>query len=179
MAVKSPPKTSSSSTFKQALNDDAVAFINRVKFDYPQFNFKPGAHEHWSSRLRTITYDLDQDRLHLQYGLLHELAHGLLNHSIYHSDFELLRMEAEAWELAVKLAGKYEVIIDREHIQSCLDTYRDWLHCRSACPSCGTHAMQQDSFSYHCFNCQTAWRVSSGRFVRPYRMTIKEKSAKA
>lgn len=151
---------------------EASAFINRLSLDYPQFIFKAGAREHWSPRAKTITYNPSQEGRYLRYGLLHELAHALLGHNIYNSDFELLRMEGEAWSLASKIGKKYHVIMDQEHIQNCLDTYRDWLHRRSTCPACGTHAMQVDVASYHCFNCQTKWQVSSGRFVRPYRKVI-------
>jgi hypothetical protein len=109
--------------------------------------------------------------------VLHELAHAILDHSDYHGDFELLKLESDAWELAAKIGQSYNILIDDEHIQNCLDTYRDWLHRRSACPSCGTHVLQQDSAQYHCFNCNTSWHVSSGKFVRAYRKTIKTKNS--
>ncbi|MBX4199587.1 ImmA/IrrE family metallo-endopeptidase [Candidatus Saccharibacteria bacterium] len=144
-------------------------FIDKLAGDYPAYKFKPGKQDHWSPRLKTITYNPDEPEQKLIYGVLHELAHALLDHDSYSSDFELVRLESDAWCLAAKIGKKYKVNISEEHIQNCLDTYRDWLHRRSACPTCGTHVLQKDSSSYHCYNCQTSWHVSSGRFVRPYR----------
>jgi hypothetical protein len=145
------------------------SFISRLRKDYPDFKFAPGNQEHWSPHSKTITYKPAKSIQELRYGVLHELAHALLDHSTYHSDFELLKLESDAWELAAKIGRKYHIRISDDHIQNCLDTYRDWLHRRSACPMCGMHVLQADGTSYHCFNCQATWKVSSGRFVRPYR----------
>lgn len=142
-------------------------FVKRLAADYPQFHFRAGAQEHWSPRTRTITYEAGNDKL--RYGLLHELAHALLGHNSYKSDFELLKLESQAWQTAAKIGRGYGIIIDEEHIQNCLDTYRDWLHRRSKCPSCGVHVMQSDSHNYRCFNCGENWQVSAGRFARSYR----------
>lgn len=158
-------------------NKTANALIAKLRKDYPQFKFKAGDEEHWSPKAKTITYNIDQNNAQLSYGILHELSHALLNHSTYHSDFELLKLESEAWELASKIGRKYGIEINEDHIQNCLDTYRDWLHRRSSCPKCGTHVLQKDASCYQCFNCHTSWQVSSGRFVRPYRKTINTKLA--
>ncbi len=147
-------------------------FISRVVSDYPQFQFQPGSQEHWSPKSNTITYSRSEPLDELRYGLLHELAHALLGHNTYHSDFELLKLESEAWELAAKIGRKYNVELDDGHIQDCLDTYRNWLHRRSKCPTCGMHVMQQDASTYRCFNCQTTWQVSHRRFARSYRRRI-------
>jgi hypothetical protein len=153
------------------LSSKTKDFIDRLSQDYADFKFAPGPQDHWSPKSGTITYNPTQPLDQLQYGVLHELAHALLDHSTYHSDFELLKLESKAWDLAFKLGKKYGISLDQEHIQDCLDTYRDWLHRRSTCPTCATHVMQKDARSYQCFNCQTVWHVSSGRFVRPYRRT--------
>lgn len=149
-------------------NNTSKELIELLIRDYPNFTFKSGKQEHWSPKTKTIIFNPNS----ACFGVLHELAHAILGHRTYHSDFELVRLEAEAWELAAKIGQKYSIIIDEDHIQNCLDTYRDWLHRRSACPSCGTHVLQQASDQYHCFNCNASWRVSSGRFVRAYRKTI-------
>ncbi|MBX4201993.1 hypothetical protein KW803_03855 [Candidatus Saccharibacteria bacterium] len=138
--------------------------VAELSADYPQFVFEVGTQEHWSPKTKTITYELGQD-----YGLLHELAHALLGHTNYHSDFELLKLESLAWQTAAKIGKKYGVIIDEDHIQNCLDTYRDWLHRRSKCPTCGVHVMQSNIKTYKCFNCGASWQVSAGRFARSYR----------
>ena len=145
-------------------------FIVRIVQDYPQFKFQPGSQEHWSPRTKTITYSQTEPAEELRYGLLHELAHALLGHDNYQSDFELLKMEAEAWRLAIKIGRKYKIKLDDEHIQDCLDTYRDWLHRRSQCPTCEMRVLQTDATTYKCFNCGTSWQVSARRFARPYRL---------
>ncbi len=145
------------------------ALIDKLTSDYPQFSFKPGAQEHWSPKTNTITYEAGQKGEQLSYGVLHELAHALLGHNNYHSDFELLKLESLAWQKAAKIGLKYGVKIDDEHIQNCLDTYRDWLHRRSKCPACGVHVMQSNVNTYKCFNCGASWHVSAGRFARSYR----------
>lgn len=146
------------------------AFIAQIIKDHPQFKFVPGPQEHWSPKTNTITYSQSEPLAELRYGLLHELAHALLGHSSYNSDFELLKLESEAWELAVKIGKKYKIKLDPDHIQDCLDTYRDWLHRRSLCPTCGMHVLQDSPKSYKCFNCGTGWQVSSRRFARAYRL---------
>ena len=143
--------------------------IKKVTADYPQFKFKAGAQEHWSPKTRTITYELSEDIKNGRFGLLHELAHALLDHQNYKNDFELLKLESQAWHKAAEIGKKYGVDIDEDHIQNCLDTYRDWLHRRSKCPSCGVHAAQTDARTYQCFNCGASWSVSAGRFARSYR----------
>lgn len=146
------------------------SLVKQVIKDYPQFNFAPGTQEHWSPKTNTITYSESEPLEQLQYGLLHELAHALLGHNSYKIDFELLKLESEAWETAIKIGKKYNIKLDPDHIQDCLDTYRDWLHRRSKCPSCAMHVLQNTPNSYKCFNCNTAWQVSSRRFARPYRL---------
>jgi hypothetical protein len=143
--------------------------IETLTKDYPKFIFRSGKQERWSPKSKTITYNPEGS----SYGVLHELAHAILSHSTYQSDFELLKMEAEAWVLAAKLGLTYKIKINEDHIQDCLDTYRDWLHKRSTCPTCGAHALQESPINYFCFNCRTSWSVSSERFARSYRKTIK------
>ena len=145
------------------------SFIDKIAQDYPQFGFKPGSHEHWSPKTKTITYEGSASEQYIKYGVLHELAHALLGHNNYHSDFELLKLETQAWQKAAEIGKTYGIKIDDEHIQNCLDTYRDWLHHRSKCPTCGMHVMQADAHTYKCFNCGATWNVSAGRFARSYR----------
>lgn len=152
-----------------------VEFIQRLKKDYPGFTIVKGSQEHWSPKKNTITFNPGQTPERIRFGILHELAHALLEHKNYSSDFELLKMESEAWHLAAKIGLKYGVTISEDHIQNCLDTYRDWLHRRSQCPTCDMHVLQDSSTVYKCFNCGTNWKVSSGRFVRPYRRAIGKK----
>lgn len=147
-------------------------FITKLRRDFPEFKFKPGPQDHWSPKTNTITYKSSVSLKETQFSVLHELAHAKLGHTTYHNDFELLKLESLAWELAAKIGKKYAIKISADHIQDCLDTYRDWLHARSRCPTCGVHVLQKDPHHYHCFNCHTEWKVTSGRFVRPYRKRV-------
>ena len=155
------------------LSSTTKRFIEQLAKDYPGFSIERGKQEHWSPRTNAITFNPKQTPERIRFGILHELAHALLGHTSYQSDFELLKMESEAWHLAAKIGLKYGVTISDDHIQNCLDTYRDWLHRRSQCPTCRVHVIQETNTNYKCFNCGSAWNVSSGRFVRPYRRLCK------
>jgi hypothetical protein len=148
--------------------------LNNLVSDYPNINFVKGDSFYWSPKDTTITYSTSSTQPQIaDWSLLHELSHGILGHTTYRSDFELMELEVEAWSYASRLSKNYDIKIDPEHIQDCLDTYRDWLHRRSTCPKCGTVSAQKDSTTYSCFNCKTTWKVSGSRFCRPYRKISK------
>lgn len=133
-------------------------------------NFEPSSNFSWSPATKTVHYDSKSlSELSGSWALIHETAHALLNHSNYSSDFNLLTMEVAAWDKAKEIAIILGIDIDENHIQDCLDTYRDWLHRRSTCPTCGCVSLQHGSKDYNCHNCNTSWQVSSARFCRPYR----------
>jgi len=140
-------------------------------------DFRAGNQFFWSPRKRQIIYNEKiQASSVAAWSLLHELGHALLGHTTYSTDLELVEMESQAWQKAEELAKTYDQIIDPDHIQDCMDTYRDWLHQRSACPRCSSRSLQQDSKHYKCFNCGQTWTVSTSRFCRPYRMTKQTKT---
>ena len=146
------------------------SLLSKLATDYPDINFVKGDAFYWSPKDRSVTYGQGSTQPDVaRWSLLHELSHGILNHTDYMSDFELMELEVAAWQHARVIAKDYDIRIDPEHIQDCLDTYRDWLHRRSTCPTCGTVSMQSDPKTYECFNCKTSWSVSSSRFCRPYR----------
>ena len=136
----------------------------------PDVTFQSGDTFCWSPKSRTITYPVDalthEDGV---WALVHEAGHALLEHRQYQTDFELVTMEVAAWEKAKEVAHELSVAIDPDHIQDCLDTYRDWLHRRSTCPTCGSVSLQRTDTSYACHNCPAQWHVSAARFCRPYR----------
>lgn len=139
----------------------------------PTTTFTSGNSFYWSPKQNRITYN--QLLINSEIGtwsMLHEAAHATMNHTSYSSDVELLRLEVEAWDEAKKLAKHIDIRIDENHIQNCLDTYRDWLHGRSTCPNCNLVCLQSSSTLYYCHNCHTSWQVSSSRFCRPYRLKI-------
>jgi len=116
-----------------------------------------------------VIYTDSKDSPISEWALLHEVGHALLEHHNYRSDLELISLESQAWDKAKVLGKKYGQQIDPDHIEDCMDTYRDWLHQRSACPVCDTRSLQQDARHYKCFNCGQVWTVTSSRFCRPYR----------
>ncbi len=146
--------------------------ITKITSEFPNLNYKVGSQFCWSPETNEIFYKKDAMGNRAVWSLLHETGHALLKHKTYKSDFELLRLEIEAWEKARYLSSKLKIVIDEEHIQDCLDTYRDWLYKRSICPTCTTKCLQQGDFvHYRCFNCHTKWRVTSSLFCRSYRST--------
>ena len=146
-----------------------------LRRDFPDLAFAPSDIFSWSSRKQTVNYaKVPADPVHAVWSLLHEMGHALLNHTTYQTDFELVKMEAAAWDRAAALGKKYSHIIDVDHIQDCLDTYRDWLYQRSKCPRCTVTSLQKDMHTYSCYNCDTEWRVSRSKLCRPYRLLQKE-----
>ncbi|HVX23854.1 MAG TPA: hypothetical protein VG992_00715 [Candidatus Saccharimonadales bacterium] len=144
--------------------------LTKLRAQFPQLTFTAGPQFYWSPETSEIFYQVDARGQRATWSLLHETGHALLEHKNYSSDMHLLQLEMAAWERARELAASLTIVIDENHIQDCLDTYRDWLYQRSICPSCSTKCLQQDdSREYRCFNCHTAWRVSDNRFARPYR----------
>jgi hypothetical protein len=145
--------------------------LSRLRVAYPDITFSEGTQCSWSPRSQTVIYAVavkSNDAVAC-WSLLHELGHAVLGHKAYKSDLELLQLESEAWEQAKLLGQKYGYTIDEDHIQDCLDTYRDWLHQRSACPTCNNRSLQHSLNTYKCFNCNEVWSVTSARFCRPYR----------
>ncbi len=143
--------------------------LERLRKDYPHLQYTEGDSFCWSPQSKQIFYTPEHSQVGA-WAILHETAHALLDHTKYCLDFELLQMEVAAWDTAKKIAKTYDIAIDEDHIQDCLDSYRDWLYKRSICPSCGNKSVQLDNEArYQCFNCRSTWSVASSRFCRPYR----------
>ena len=144
--------------------------LSKLAAGYPAIKFVEGTTFYWSPRTQSVTYAAGSTQPEIStWSLLHEVSHGILGHQNYRSDFELVQLEVAAWQHAKILAKKHGIKIDPEHIEDCLDTYRDWLHMRATCPACGTVSAQKDARTYECFNCHANWHVSTSRFCRPYR----------
>lgn len=142
----------------------------------PGVTFTSGKAFYWSPKTKQIFYDEVNLLTEVgQWALLHEIAHAQLGHTIYNNDAVLLSLEVEAWEKAKETAQIFDIKINAEHIQGCLDTYRDWLYARSTCPTCRLNSLQTDQTTYTCLNCLTVWSVSKSRFCRPYRMQAKHR----
>lgn len=146
------------------------SLLSRLRKDFPTISFDRSNHFSWHAGNQQITYRADSlARDEGSWALLHELGHAQLEHADFESDIELLQIEAAAWQKAQSLAQQYNTQIDDEYIQESLDSYRDWLHVRSTCPSCQNRSLQLSRHSYRCHNCYTEWSVSRSRLCRPYR----------
>ncbi len=138
--------------------------------------------------IKSTTFKWDPDNLKIFYSpaaedslwsLLHEVGHMVLGHQTYRSDFSLLKMEAQAWYKAKEIAAKHEMEIDTEHIEKCLDSYRDWLYARSNCRECMQTGMEISTGLYKCINCHFRWKVTPERFCRVYRKKIEPEYTRA
>ncbi|HTE21867.1 MAG TPA: hypothetical protein VK674_02395 [Candidatus Limnocylindria bacterium] len=138
-------------------------------------SFEAGEAFSWSPKQARIIYKVDhKNEPQDLWALLHEASHALLGHQNYHRDIELLLLEVAAWQKAQDLAKQFDIQISEDHIQDCLDTYRDWLHQRATCPRCSTVSLQVSATEYSCHNCHALWGVSASRFCRPYRLSGKQ-----
>lgn len=145
--------------------------------NYPAISFASGNEFAWSPKSMTITYIESTSKLPaLSFALIHEVAHADLDHNTYKDDFNLLQLEVAAWERAKDLAKPLNIEIDEDHIQDCLDTYRDWLHSRAKCPVCGVVSLQANDGSYTCFNCKTGWKVPKSQLCRVRRTLVHSKN---
>jgi hypothetical protein len=147
------------------------SLIHKLKTSHPNIYFVQGEEFLWSPSNQTIFYNPDAP--HAALLLLHEFSHSLLSHTTYTRDIELVAMETAAWERATELAQEYSVRLNEEVIQEHLDTYRDWLHARSICPSCTANGCQISSHTYECPACLHTWRVNEARIcaLRRYSLT--------
>ncbi len=150
-----------------------INLIEELSSLIPEIKFETGDSFYWSPEKLLITYNknLINDKSG-QWALFHEVAHAKLRHVNYSSDLGLLKLEVAAWDEAKVLANLFQISIDEDHIQDCLDTYRDWLYRRSSCPTCDIVCLQSSPTTYRCHNCNTTWSVSASRFCRPYRLKV-------
>lgn len=147
-----------------------MRFIDRIKIDFKSINFEPSEKFRWSPENKIVFYNAGL--AHADWSLLHEVGHVLCQHQNYTSDIALLKMEVQAWDKARELASKYEIDIDNEHIEKCLDSYRDWLYRRSSCPKCSQAGIEKTTGLYQCINCGNKWKVTTEKFCRVYRKTV-------
>ncbi len=148
--------------------------LSAIKSDYPEIRFEVGDRFYWSPSLKTIFYTIDQDGSLDEVQLIHELAHAVLGHNSYEKDVELLQLEVQAWEMTRQLMTKYELLsVSKSEIESALDSYRDWLHARSICPTCRAIGYEVNDKVYRCVACETQWRPNEARTcgLKRYKIT--------
>lgn len=147
--------------------------LKHLKEEYADITFRESDTFYWSPKESSIYYHpkaLEEKQGF--YQLLHEVGHALCNHKSYDSGVELLKMEVAAWATAQEIAEKYETTIPTTHIEKCLDSYRDWLHLRSACPDCKNISVEVSVNQYRCFNCLQTWNVPQSQQTRRYRLKL-------
>jgi hypothetical protein len=153
------------------------SLVKILTLRFPELTFRAGQHFYWSPENQEIVYSetTREKNKTAAWSLLHETSHALLGHKNYQNDFQLVSMEVEAWERAKQLTHELALDeIDENHVQDCLDTYRDWLHKRCLCPNCETRSFQTTAEQYSCHNCGAQWHVTPSRFCRAYRLGTKD-----
>ena len=136
------------------------SLLSALSTAYPAIRFQSSDSFRWSPDEQTVFYEPQGDTA----SLLHEAAHAALQHREYEYDIELLRIEREAWDLVTStLAKKFSALVDHEMVETMLDTYRDWLHDRSRCPSCEATGIQTEKRLYTCLACHSSWKVNEAK----------------
>lgn len=147
--------------------------LDQIKSDFPTIKFIESDSFYWSARDGCVYFNNTAiKRADGLSQLLHEIGHALKDHQKFTSGIQLLKMEAEAWSQARQLAAKYDLTIDEDHIDDCLNSYRDWLHARSLCPACQALGVETDDNKYNCLNCGQKWSTPVDQRTRCYRKKI-------
>ena len=138
--------------------------IAAIKHDYPQFTIKQGPRFCWKPP-KTIIYEPEIAYPPLYFALqtLHELGHAVSGHKHYKTTVERLKIESEAWSAAKTLFKKYQKsgvlpkdwTFDEDFAEGELDTYRNWLHTKPTCKSCGLTMYQTKDGAFHCPHCDS------------------------
>jgi hypothetical protein len=150
-----------------------LSLLTKLRSDYPQFTFNEASTFQWSPDTKTISVDSSSDDF--AFFTLHELGHALLDHQSYRRDIDLIKIERDAWHFAVHhLAEVYAVTIPEDDIQDNLDTYREWLHARSTCPSCKMTGLQTSESHYSCLACGCRWKSNEARSCALRRYSISQ-----
>ncbi|MBR3177355.1 hypothetical protein IKF27_00930 [Candidatus Saccharibacteria bacterium] len=147
-------------------------FITQLSSDYPDFHFVYG--KRFSFRPpKTIVIGPDEG-VNTPLLALHELGHALSKKYQYSLSVERLQIERMAWDIAKKVLEDYKKLQsgdlkklspfaprgpllsdlelplwDEDFVEDNLDSYRDWLHHKSKCPTCGL-TMYQDADQKWC-----------------------------
>lgn len=141
--------------------------VATLKLLYPEIEFTEGNSFSYTYGGNTITYPINNSNTdRFSYSLLHEIGHAIELHNNFKNDLELLKIERSAWENAIIIGQKIDILISKEHIEKCMDTYRDWLYARSLCPYCHQCGLQSSTTEYTCLFCRNRWRVSKSRLCR-------------
>lgn len=148
------------------------SLLAKLRGDFPDITFEHGDDFYWSTSTNTI-YSATLATTRDQLTLLHEVAHAILGHKEFKRDINLVKIEREAWEyVSSTLAPKYALEKDKDVAEDAIDTYREWLHARSTCPSCAQTGIQTNEALYRCLSCNHDWRVNDARRCGLKRYTV-------
>ena len=151
-----------------------LTFAHIVK-QHPRIHFVSDTMFRWDPEANTVTYPKDSPQNEqFYYSLFHEIGHAELMHNNFTSDLELLKMERSAWDKASTVANTFGIEIASDHVETCMNTYRDWLYARSLCPNCKQCGIQTAKTQYSCAFCGGHWKVNVSRLCRVTRTTIKK-----
>lgn len=142
---------------------------------FQELTFLPAGYFSYNSVSDIINYDPKQLKTNLgRLSLLHETSHALLGHLNYNYDLELLILEVKAWAKARELVHQFNISIDENYIEECLDSYDYWVSARATCPNCSTFCLQTEKNLFRCFVCGIRWRVSDRKDcqVRRRKVTV-------
>ena len=149
-----------------------MSLVDRLRTDYPEFKFLAGDVFRWSPTNSAVYYDAEDSSEHANLSLLHELSHGILQHTQFSSDVQLIALERQAWEQCRQLCAHYAIDFLDDHAEECMDSYRTWLYKRSDCPNCHATGLEADKCHYTCFNCAQRWKVPLSQAVLPRRFCL-------
>jgi hypothetical protein len=140
-----------------------TSFVAKLKADFPGVALEASDDFYWAPATSTVYFNPDSP-LSGRATLLHEMAHALLDHRHFERDIDLLKIERAAWDYARDtLAPRYGVTIEDDTVEDMIDTYREWLHARSKCPSCTMTGIQTVGSTYYCLGCNHSWKVNDAR----------------
>lgn len=135
------------------------SLVAKLCTTYPDLSFIRLDDLAWSPDEQAVHYCPDSSPSEL----LHEVGHALLGHRSFARDITLLEMERDAWQRARQLADELGCAIDDSIATAHLDSYRDWLHARSTCPTCRETGIEVARRHYRCLSCDTQWHVNDAR----------------
>lgn len=147
-----------------------TVLLEQLTADFPAITFRASDRFYWAPQKQTVYYSDAANTTQL----LHETAHGVLNHRGYEFDIELLAMERDAWAHAKVLAARYAAAFSDKHHHEAMESYRDWMHARSVCPTCQASGVQTAKRSYQCLACLSSWLVNDARLCGLKRSLIKK-----
>ena len=149
---------------KRTYPDLNFAYGNRFKYRYPNHITleKPPKNPENSPETAQKPENRAYTRQKNTLQAFHELGHALLKHKDYTTDVSRLKIECAAWEagktafLKLQKSDKIDQNLkwDDDFVEDSLDTYRDWLHQKSTCKTCGLTRYQTEDGAYHCPRCE-------------------------